>query len=202
MKRHRLRIKGPAGFIETVIEQPEGAARGLALIAHPHPLHGGSLDNKVAQTLAKAAQASGLIAIRPNFRGVGDSEGSFDQGQGETEDLLALANLAETRFPHLPWLLAGFSFGAYVQHRVAQCLPAKGLILVGPAISMYAFDPPAVPTTIIHGGQDELIPLAGVQAYANQYQIPLSVIEGASHFFHGKLGELRSLVEALCRRYV
>lgn len=201
MKRHRLRVKGPAGFLETVIEEPEAEPRGLALVAHPHPLHGGTLDNKVAQTLARAALNRGLIAIRPNFRGVGGSEGRFDHGRGETEDLLALAEMAGARFPNLPWTLLGFSFGAYVQHRVAGRLPARRLIMVGPALSLYDFDPPATPTDIIHGDRDELIPLDMVGAYAERHGIPLHVVAGAGHFFHGKLVELRSLVEDLCRRY-
>lgn len=199
MKRHRLRIKGPVGWLESVIDESQGEPRGLALVAHPHPLHGGTLDNKVAQTLAKAANNLGLTAIRPNFRGVGGSEGEFDHGQGETEDLLALAALAGQRFPRLPWLLLGFSFGAYVQHRVAQRLAARRMILVGPAVTLYAFDPPACPTEIIHGAEDELIPLATVRTYAERYGIPLHVLPGAGHFFHGQLGELRARVEGLCR---
>jgi alpha/beta superfamily hydrolase len=198
LKRHRLRIKLPVGKIETVIEDPEWGRRGLALIAHPHPLHGGSLDNKVASTLAKAAVNCDLVAVRPNFRGVGASEGSFDHGIGETEDLLALAAAVESHYPDLPWTLMGFSFGAYVQHRVAAQLAARRLIMVGPAVSMYAFAAPAIRAHIIHGDQDELIPLAAVRAYAHGHGIPLHVIEGAGHFFHGRLVQLRALAEELC----
>jgi hypothetical protein len=199
VKSQRLRVKGPAGWLEMVLDEPAGERRGLALVAHPHPLHGGSLDNKVAQTLARAANALGLSALRPNFRGVGGSEGAFDHGQGETDDLLALATLAGQRHPGLPWLLLGFSFGAYVQHRVAQRLAARRMILVGPAVTLYAFDPPACPTEIIHGAEDELIPLATVRTYAERHGIPLHVLPGAGHFFHGRLGELRARVEDLCR---
>ena len=199
MKRHKLRIKLPVGKIETVIEDPEEGRRGLALIAHPHPLHGGSLDNKVAWTLARAAVNQGLVAIRPNFRGVGASEGAFDHGIGETEDLLGIAASIAPHYPDLPWTLMGFSFGAYVQHRVAAELSAERLIMVGPAVSMYAFDSPAIPAHIIHGMEDELIPIAAVRTYAHSHHIPLHEIEGAGHFFHGKLKPLQTLVESLCR---
>ncbi len=199
MKKHRLRIKGPAGAIETVIEEPSGEIRGLALIAHPHPLKGGSLDNKVAWTLARAAVACGLVAVRPNFRGVGDSAGEFDHGIGETADLLALADAITAHYGKLPWTLMGFSFGAYVQHRVARELAAVRLIMVGPAVSMYAFEATSMPTTILHGSEDEVIPFAAAREYAEAHAIPLIAIEGAGHFFHGRLRELQTRVEQLCR---
>lgn len=199
MKRFNLRIKGPAGDIETLIEEPGPRRRGLALIAHPHPLHGGSLDNKVAWTLARGVLQRGLVAVRSNFRGVGRSAGTFDQGLGETEDLLRVAAVIGAQYPGLDWTLLGFSFGAYVQHRVAaQMAVAQRLILVGPAVTMYDFAPPVIPTHIIHGSEDELIPLAAVEAYARAHAIPLHVVQGASHFFHGRLKPLQSLVEGLC----
>lgn len=199
MKRHKLHIQTEAARIETVVEEPDGDIVGLALVAHPHPLHGGTLDNKVAHTLAKAALACGLVAVRPNFRGVGESSGEHDHGQGETDDLVAIAEHLGPQFGHLPWTLLGFSFGSYVQHRVAQRLDARQLIMVGPAVSMYDFDPPAIPTTIIHGEQDELIPLAAVRDYAQGHGIPLLTLPETGHFFHGKLVELRTLVEGLLR---
>lgn len=199
MKKHKLRIKGPAGAIETVIEEPSLPACGLALIAHPHPLKGGSLDNKVAWTLARAALACGLIAVRPNFRGVGDSAGEFDHGIGETDDLLTLATAITAHYGKLPWTLMGFSFGAYVQHRVAQELAATRLIMVGPAVSMYSFEATHIPTSILHGTEDEVIPFQAAREYADTHAIPLIAIEGAGHFFHGKLRELQSQVEALCK---
>jgi len=199
VKRHKLRIKGPAGAIESVIEEPAGAPRGLALVAHPHPLRGGSLDNKVAWTLARAALACGLIAIRPNFRGVGESEGEFDHGVGETEDLLVVASAVSSHYGKLPWTLMGFSFGAYVQQRVAKSMHAQRLIMVGPAVSMYGFEPTSIPSTIIHGDQDEVIPFAAARDYAEAHRIPLIVVEGCGHFFHGRLRELQSHVEALCQ---
>ncbi len=199
MTKHKLRIKGPAGAIETVIEEPTGAPVGLALIAHPHPLKGGSLDNKVAWTLARAALACGLVAVRPNFRGVGDSAGEFDHGIGETEDLLALADAITAHYGKLPWTLMGFSFGAYVQHRVAQELHAERLIMVAPAVSMYSFEATRIPTTILHGMEDEVIPFHAAREYAEAHAISLIAIEGAGHFFHGNLRELQTRVETLCR---
>jgi uncharacterized protein len=197
-KQHKLRIKGPAGAIETIIEEPSEAPVGLALIAHPHPLKGGSLDNKVAWTLARAALACGLVAVRPNFRGVGESAGEYDHGIGETEDLLVLADAITRHYGKLPWTLMGFSFGAYVQHRVAQELAAIRLIMVGPAVSMYSFEATRIPTTILHGVEDEVIPFQAAREYANAHGIPLLEIEGAGHFFHGKLRELQTRVEQLC----
>jgi len=199
LKRHKLRIKVSIGYLETVIEEPEGAPKGLALIAHPHPLKGGSLDNKVAWTLARAALASGLIAVRPNFRGVGTSDGTFDHGIGETEDLLVLAASVATHYGPLPWTLLGFSFGAYVQHRVARELHAERLIMVGPAVSMYEFEANNIPTTLIHGNEDEVIPFTAARDYAERHGIPMIEISGAGHFFHGKLRELQHHVENLCR---
>lgn len=201
MKRHRLRIKVPAGHLETVVEEPQGAPRGLALIAHPHPLKGGSLDNKVAWTLARAALACGLVAVRPNFRGVGESSGVFDHGIGESEDLIALAASVASHYGALTWTLMGFSFGAYVQHRVVRELHAERLIMVAPAVSMYEFEATTAfantATTIIHGSDDEVIPFAAARDYAEKHGIPLIEISGAGHFFHGKLRELQDHVEAL-----
>ena len=200
MKQHRLRIKRPdGGAIETLIEDPEAGRVGLALIAHPHPLHGGSLDNKVVWTIAKAALECGYVAVRPNFRGVGASDGEYDHGIGETDDLLTVAAAVGAYFADLKWSLLGFSFGAFVQHRLSHRLPAERLVMVGPAVSMYAFEPPAIRTDIIHGERDELIPLGVVQDYATRLKIPLHVIPGAGHFFHGKLGVLKQTLLGLCR---
>lgn len=201
MKRARLRIKRPeGGVVETLVEDPEAERAGLALIAHPHPLHGGTMDNKVVYTLARAALACGYVAVRPNFRGVGASDGEYDHGQGETDDLLAVARAVGAHYPGLAWSLLGFSFGAYVQHRVARRLPAERLIMVGPAVSMYPFEPPAIRTEIVHGELDALVPLAVVEDYARRHAIPLHVVAGADHFFHGRLAELRRLVTERCHR--
>ena len=191
MKRYKLRIPVPAGKLETVIDDPEGERHGLLLVAHPHPLHGGSLDNKVVTTLARAANEAGWVSVRPNFRGVGMSDGAFDAGIGETDDLLAVARFVETNYPGLPWALAGFSFGAFVQHRLRQQLPAQRLILVAPAVTMYEFDPVPPDSVVIFGDADELIPPAAIQLWAEQQGIETKVIPQAGHFFHGKLKELK-----------
>ncbi|OYW23245.1 MAG: alpha/beta hydrolase [Hydrogenophilales bacterium 12-63-5] len=198
MKRYKLRIPVAVGKLETVIDDPEGERRGLLLVAHPHPLHGGTLDNKVVTTLAKAANEAGWVSVRPNFRGVGMSDGIYDAGMGETEDLLAVARFVEASYPNLPWALAGFSFGAFVQHRLRQQLDARRLILVAPAVTMYAFDPVPPDSVLIYGDADELIPPAAMLHWAEQQQITVKVIPNAGHFFHGKLGELRQAFTESC----
>jgi len=198
MKRYKLRIPVSVGKLETVIDDPETGRRGLLLVAHPHPLHGGSLDNKVVTTLAKAANEAGWVSVRPNFRGVGMSDGEFDAGIGEAEDLLAVARFVEMSYPDLPWALAGFSFGAFVQHRLRQELPAQRLILVAPAVTLYEFDPVPPDTGVIYGDADELIPPATIRLWAEQQQLALKAIPGAGHFFHGKLKELKQAFLEAC----
>ncbi|MBN8492595.1 MAG: alpha/beta fold hydrolase [Burkholderiales bacterium] len=192
----RLKLAGPAGDIEGAIDTPAGTVRGLALVCHPHPLHGGTMDNKVVQTLARALVQRGYEAVRFNFRGVGASAGAWDEGRGETAD--ALAVLAACRQPGQALVLAGFSFGAYIAARVAASLPAEQaaerLVLVGPAASR--FDMPAVPagTLVIHGEADDVVPLADVLAWARPLSQPVTVVPGAGHFFHGQLPLLKTLV--------
>ncbi|MDP2028623.1 MAG: alpha/beta hydrolase [Thiobacillus sp.] len=198
MKRYKLRIPAPAGKLETVIDDPEGARRGLLLVAHPHPLHGGTLDNKVVTTLAKAANEAGWVSVRPNFRGVGMSDGEYDAGKGETDDLLAVARFVETNYPNLPWALAGFSFGAFVQHRLRQQLDARRLILVAPAVTLYEFDPVPSDSVVIFGDADELIPATAMRAWAEQQQLTMKIIPDAGHFFHGKLKELKQAFMEAC----
>ena len=182
-------VPGPAGRIECAVDAPAPAARGTALIAHPHPLFGGTLDNKVVQTLARALVECGYEAWRPNFRGVGDSEGRFDEGRGEVDDLAAvLARLQR------PVVLAGFSFGAAMQARLARAAGAARLVLVGVAVT--SFEVPVVPagTLVIHGDLDETIPLAAVLDWARPQELPVLVVPGAEHFFHRKLHVLRAIV--------
>ncbi len=198
MKRYKLRIPVSTGKLETVIDDPEVERRGLLLVAHPHPLHGGTMDNKVVTTMARAANDAGWVSVRPNFRGVGMSDGSFDAGRGETDDLLAVARFVEASYPGLPWVLAGFSFGAYVQHRVRQQLEARRLILVAPAVTLYEFDAVPADTVVIFGDADELIAPAAIRAWAEQHKLDLRTIPGAGHFFHGKLKELQQTFMATC----
>jgi alpha/beta superfamily hydrolase len=182
----RETVRGPAGGIECAVDEPQGAARGVALVAHPHPLFGGTLDNKVVQTLARALVALGYAAWRPNFRGVGKSEGAYDEGRGEVDDLAAVLAHAGTERP----VLAGFSFGAAMQARLAARIAPERMVLVGIAVNH--FEAPAVPagTLLIHGENDETVPIAAVRAWAKPQALPVIVVPGADHFFHRKLPEL------------
>ena len=197
-------IVGPAGAIELIVDNP-GAPRGIALICHPHPLFGGTNTNKVTQTLARTFAHLGYVALRPNFRGVGKSAGTHDEGRGESEDMLVVINAAKRRFGDLPVALAGFSFGAYVQTRVAQALaeaghPAQRLVLVGTAAGhvegarQYVAKAVAADTIVIHGAQDTTVPLANVLAWAEPLELPVTVIAGADHFFHRRLQLIRDIV--------
>src|SRR5262245_8566755 len=190
----RIMIDGPAGKIETDVNDPGGARRGIALIAHPNSIQGGTKDNKVVTTLAKAFFALQYVAIRPNFRGVGASGGEYDEGRGETEDMLAVAGYLKQRFDNLPVVLAGFSFGGFVQTRVAKRLPAEGLVLVGPAVNRVLSETVAADTPVIHGEHDDTVPLAAVLDWARPQQLPIVVIPGGEHFFHGRLNLLADIV--------
>ncbi len=194
-----LCVPGAAGQLELAISSAHTdilrpAPRGLALIAHPHPLHGGTMDNKVAQTLAKAFSLLGYTAVRFNFRGVGKSEGSFDDGRGETEDALAALTYAQHRHGAGPVVLAGFSFGAFVQTRVAAKIAAERLVLVGPAVSRFEVGQVPSNTLVIHGEEDDIVPLAAVFAWARPQQLPVIVFPGCGHFFHGRLTQLQQVI--------
>ena len=206
MKRNEetIHIDGPAGTIELIVENP-GAPRGIALICHPHPLFGGANTNKVTQTLARTFLHLGYVALRPNFRGVGQSAGVHDDGRGECADMLALLTEAKRRFGDLPVALAGFSFGAYVQTRVAQALaeanhPAQRLVLVGTAAGQvdgsrqYATKAVAADSIVIHGAADTTVPLTNVLAWAEPLDLPVIVIPGADHFFHRRLHLIADIV--------
>lgn len=190
---------GPAGAIEIAIDAPAGASRGVAVIAHPHPLFGGTLDNKVVQTLARAFTQSGWTAVRFNFRGVGGTEGAHDEGRGETEDMLAVVQQVA---PSGALALAGFSFGAFVTSHVFERLHATRtidkLVLVGAAASRFTVA--AIPeaahgdTLVIHGEQDDTVPLQSVLDWARPQALPVTVVPGGGHFFHGQLPLLKNLV--------
>ena len=190
----RVLIDGPAGRIETDLNDPGAARRAIALIAHPNPVQGGTKDNKVVTTLAKALYALGYVTARPNFRGVGASEGTHDAGRGETDDLIAVAAYLVRRFGELPILLAGFSFGGFVQTRVARRLGAVRLLLVGPAVNRFAAETVPADTLVIHGEQDEVVPLAAVLDWARPQNLPIVVVPGGEHFFHGRLNLLSDIV--------
>jgi uncharacterized protein len=191
----RIFIEGSAGKIETVLDRPEAGPRGVALVAHPHPLYGGTLDNKVVQTLAKTFVELGYVSLRPNFRGVGDSEGTHDEGRGETEDLLRVAAHARKDFGELPLVLAGFSFGAAVQTQVAQRTKAARVVLVGVAVGRFPSETVPPDSIVIHGEADETVPLAKVLDWARPQELPVVVIPGADHFFHLRLNLIKSIVK-------
>ena len=200
MKRAKLRIKSAIGHIETVVNDPGDTRRGIAFIAHPHPLHGGTFDNKVVQSLAQTCHDQGYVAVRPNFRGVGSSDGEYSGGIGETEDMLAVIAFVRSHYDAaLPVILAGFSFGGYVQHRVAQQMPISKLLLIGPAVNLYEFGAVPANTTLIHGVDDEVVPFAAAQSWAQHHNIAFHPIADAGHFFHGKLAELKAATLTACQ---
>ena len=200
MASERLYFTGAAGRIEVLADTPANTPRGIALIAHPHPLFGGTADNKVVQTLAKALVELGYVALRPNFRGVGGTEGEYDRGEGETDDLLAVIEQARARYGELPLVLAGFSFGGYVQTRVAQRVTPERMVLVAPATGHLSgdrsYETPAVPadTLVIQGEKDETVPLANVLDWARSQELPIVVVPEAEHFFHRRLHHIKNIV--------
>ena len=195
-------ISGPAGALEVAFQRPTDVpAAALALICHPHPQFGGTMDNKVVQTLAKSFAELGFATMRFNFRGVGLSEGRFDEGVGETEDAAAALLWARAQLgASLPLVAAGFSFGCFVQTRLLPRSQPDQLVLVGPAVNR--FELPAVPkdTVVIHGEEDDVVPLADVMNWARPQGLPVTVFPGSGHFFHGRLTELKAVVKRACRR--
>ncbi|HET9736259.1 MAG TPA: alpha/beta fold hydrolase [Burkholderiales bacterium] len=188
----RETVPGPAGRIECAVDEPAGSPRGIALIAHPHPLFGGTLDNKVVQTLARAFVELGYAAWRPNFRGVGASEGQHDEGRGEVEDLAAVLAHSGAARP----VLAGFSFGAAMAAKLAARVPCERMALVGTAVTNQVVPPVPAGTLVIHGEADETIPLAAVLDWARPQELAVLVLPGADHFFHRKLPALKLAVTA------
>jgi len=194
MPAHKFIIKGPAGDLEAVAHLPDAEPRAVAVIAHPLPTMGGTMENKVVTTLAKTFVELDFIALRFNFRGTGNSHGAFDEGNGEVEDVLAVVHHAKQEFGSLPLVLAGFSFGGYVQARAAGQLHPDRLVLMAPAVGRFAM--PHVPpdTLVIHGEQDDVIPLADAMAWARPQHLPIVVLPETEHFFHGRLHLIRQLV--------
>jgi len=205
-KRQQFHLEGPAGRLEALLESPHpDTAKGCAVVCHPHPQYGGTMQNKVAHTLARAFVGVGFAALRFNFRGVGESDGHFDDGEGEMLDTLAAADWLRSQLPDLPLWLSGFSFGAAMAVRAAvECGP-DGLVSIAPAVSRFANDLPAQPTCpwlILQGDQDELVDIEETIEWFNVLEPgpELEVFPETEHFFHGKLVALRSAVEDFIRK--
>ena len=192
----RAEVAGPAGRIEVAFDEPGAAPAGVAVLCHPHPVHGGTMDNKVIQTLARAFVQVGYRAVRFNFRGIGKSDGQWDEGRGEVDD--AMAVVSAYRDAALPLALGGFSFGGYVASQIAARLAAAGaparLVLVGPATSTFPVAAVAADTLVIHGEADDVVPLRATLDWARPQHLPVVVLPGVGHYFHGQLTRLRDLV--------
>jgi len=209
-----LSIAGPAGPLEAILETPIDAAGvivepverpRIAVICHPHPLYGGTMTNKVVHMLAKAFNELGVRAVRFNYRGVGASAGKYDEGNGETDDAVAVVDWALSRWPGAELWLGGFSFGGGVAIRTAALRDAKRLVTVAPAVHRVAVDTSKLPTCpwlLVQGDRDELVDAAQIQQWVATLSTPpeLAVLSGADHFFHGRMNELREVVIQWVRR--
>ena len=199
-------LAGAGGALQCALDLPQDSPRGFALVAHPHPLYGGTMDNKVVHTLVRAFNSLGYAAVRMNFRGVGESGGVHDGGAGETDDMAQLLAHMQQQFPGLPFAFAGFSFGTFVLSQLQERLTKAGLpaaerlVLVGCAAGKWPL--PAVPanTILIHGELDETIPLVDVFTWARPQDLPVIVIPGPDHFFHRKLQHIKNFVLELWQR--
>lgn len=195
-------LEGPAGRLETILDVPRNdAPRGAAVVCHPHPVHGGTMHNKVAHTLARAFARLGFAALRFNFRGTEGSEGAWDEGRGEVDDALAAAAWLRETYPGVPLWISGFSFGAAMAIKAAQRESFAGLVSVAPAVSRFHADPapqPQCPWLIVQGDEDELVAAEETIDWVNTLEPgpDLVVLEGAEHFFHGRLVDLREVVTA------
>lgn len=197
----RVFIEGPAGPIEAIVERPAAAlpADTVAICCHPHPLFGGTMQNKVVHTLARVARDLGVPAIRFNFRGVGGSAGRYDHGEGETDDALAVADWGRATFGAAQLWAMGFSFGSFMAYRVAVARGARRLLTVAPPVQRFDFSAlpvPECPWLIVQGDDDELVDHETVTAWSGRL-VPapqVTVFAGADHFFHGRIAELRDVV--------
>lgn len=212
-RTQRIVVAGPAGPIECAIDAPAAGqpVRGVAVLCHPHPRHGGTMDNKVVQTLARAFVQLGYRAVRFNFRGVGGSGGEWDGGRGEVDDALAViaaqrdaAPVPEGTEGELPLALGGFSFGAAIATQAAARLPAgrraERLVLIGPAVLNFPAAAVSQDTLVIHGETDDVVPLSAVLDWARPQGLPVTVVPGVGHFFHGHLGLLKQLITGAWHR--
>ncbi|TAN78882.1 MAG: alpha/beta hydrolase [Gallionella sp.] len=192
--QRKIIFTGEAGQLEGMLHLPDGVPRAIAVVAHPLPIMGGTMDNKVVTTLVRTFVESGFATLRFNFRGVGESAGSYDEGSGETRDAIAAANFMRREFPDLPLICAGFSFGGYVQARAATELQPQQLVLIAPAVGRFAMPDVPANTLLIHGDLDEVVELREVLHWARPQHLPVIVLAGAEHFFHGRLTQLKQIV--------
>ena len=191
--QHKFSIPSPSGKLQGVVHMPQGVPRAIAVVAHPLPTMGGTMDNKIVTTLAKTFAELGFVAVRFNFRGVGESSGSFDDGHGEIDDVLAVVRYAVQEFGKLPLILSGFSFGGYVQARAAEQLHPNMLVLVA-TVGRFAMPGVNRNSLIIMGKIDEVVPLAEVLAWARPQHLPVVLVPEATHFFHGHLHQIKAIV--------
>ena len=194
----RFVIDGPSGNLELSVTEPSGVVKGCAVIAHPHPLYGGTLDNKVVQTLAKAFNVLGLTSVRFNFRGVGKSDGVYDEGVGELEDFKSVQNFAYQEIQPEHTIFAGFSFGTYIVSHTAQLTAPDQLVLISPAVGKFEVNDVREDTLVIHGEDDDVVLLSDVMDWARPQRIPVTVFPGAGHFFHGDLVRLKNVIINHC----
>lgn len=195
-------VNGPAGRLQVVAEYAVEPPVSVAVICHPHPLHGGTLHNKVVHQLARAFTGLGAVSVRFNFRGVGQSEGSYDNGSGELDDLLAVVSWARKRWPGCPLWLAGFSFGGAIALHGAQRLHPDWLVTVAPAVNYFPESlAAACPWLLIHGEQDDIVPTALLLRWVENLDVrpQLELLQGAGHFFHGRLNDLKQLIDTAAR---
>ena len=194
-----LRLPGPAGALEVAVDlpEPELARAGTAIFCHPHPLHSGTMHNKVVTMAERSLRELGLRTVRFNFRGVGASEGQYDDGRGETLDLLAVAEWVRKVRPNDALWLCGFSFGSYVALLGARHLPVKQMVSIAPPAGRWDFSavlPPTCPWLVVQGEEDDVVTLADVMTWARPQKLPVEVIPGAGHFFHGDLLTLQRVI--------
>lgn len=195
-------LSGPAGRLECLVDLPEAELQraATAVICHPHPLHGGTMRNKVVTIIERSLRELGLATVRFNFRGVGESEGEFDEGRGELDDLMAVVEWVQRTRPSDDLWLAGFSFGAYISLKASQNLPVQQMITIAPPVERYGFEtllPPNAPWLVVQGDEDDVVSADAVQKWADGLDQPpkLIIMEGASHFFHRRLMDLRGLIK-------
>ena len=203
-ENHELFVDGPAGRLESLISSPKTgqAPIGVCVVCHPHPLFGGTMANKVVYSLASSALKAGLLTARFNFRGVGRSIGRFDEARGETEDVVAVAEWLRARLPGTPLVLAGFSFGAYVSLKAASLLHPAAQLSISVPFGRYVDSAPppphpGCPWLAVHSTDDDVVAYAETKAVLDAYAPPprLVTLEGAGHFYHGRLGDLQQAVQ-------